>query len=90
TTNAVLVLHGASGIPDAILRAAIKRGIRKINLATEIKNIFIKTLQKNLANDDEIDLRKIFPVATTAVKQLVSNKLLGIENTFSEQENKHI
>ncbi len=38
-TNAVLVLHGASGIPHEVLREAIARGICKINLATEIKNI---------------------------------------------------
>ncbi|HEY6977555.1 MAG TPA: class II fructose-bisphosphate aldolase, partial [Chitinophagaceae bacterium] len=41
-TNAALVLHGASGIPHNTLREAIQRGICKINLATEIKNIFMK------------------------------------------------
>jgi len=78
-TSAALVLHGASGIPHETLREAIRRGICKINLATEIKNIFMKTLKNKLANEEEIDLRKIFPGATTAVTQLVKDKLLAIE-----------
>lgn len=80
-TDAVLVLHGASGIPHATLREAIKRGICKINLATEIKNIFMKTLKNNLAGEDEIDLRKVFPPATDAVTRLVREKLLAIQTT---------
>lgn len=77
-TDAVLVLHGASGIPHNTLREAIKRGICKINLATEIKNIFMKTLKNKLTHEDEIDLRKVFPCATDAVSQLVQDKLLAI------------
>ena len=78
-TNAALVLHGGSGIPHNVLQEAIKRGICKINLATEIKNIFMKTLKNKLTNEDEIDLRTIFPVATTAVTKLVSDKLQAIQ-----------
>jgi len=79
-TNVALVLHGASGIPHDTLREAIRRGICKINLATEIKNIFMKTLKGKLTNEEEIDLRKVFPSATNAVTQLVQNKLLEIQN----------
>jgi ketose-bisphosphate aldolase len=78
-TNAALVLHGGSGIPHDVLRDAIKRGICKINLATEIKNIFMKTLKNKLTNEDEIDLRKIFPCATDAVTELVQAKLQAIQ-----------
>jgi fructose-bisphosphate aldolase class II/tagatose 1,6-diphosphate aldolase GatY/KbaY len=78
-TNAALVLHGGSGISDDILRAAISRGICKINLATDIKNIFMKTLKDKLKAEDEIDLRKVFPCATEAVTELVKNKLHAIQ-----------
>jgi fructose-bisphosphate aldolase class II/tagatose 1,6-diphosphate aldolase GatY/KbaY len=78
-TNTTLVLHGASGIPHDVLREAIKRGICKINLATEIKNIFMKTLKNKLTNEDEIDLRKVFPSATNAVTELVIDKLQAIQ-----------
>ena len=72
---AALVLHGSSGIPDDQLQASIKNGITKINLATEIKNCFMKNLQKVLRNTDEIDLRKVFPKATVKATELVMEKL---------------
>jgi fructose-bisphosphate aldolase class II/tagatose 1,6-diphosphate aldolase GatY/KbaY len=72
---AALVLHGSSGIPDEQLKEAIVRGISKINLATETKNIFMKTLQKILCDNEEIDLRKVFPMATDSVVKLISAKL---------------
>lgn len=74
-TPAALVLHGSSGIPEDQLRRAIERGIAKVNLATETKSVFMKTLQKVLCNNREIDLRKIFPYATESVKKLISEKL---------------
>ena len=78
-TDAFLVLHGASGIPHDILRKAVQRGICKINLATEIKNIFMKTLKNKLTHEDEIDLRKVFPTATDAVTRIVRDKLQAIQ-----------
>lgn len=74
-TNAALVLHGGSGIPHEQIKEAVKRGICKVNLATEIKNIFMKTLKHELTSTDEIDLRKVFPSATNQVTQLVKEKL---------------
>ena len=74
-TSAALVLHGSSGIPNDQLQAAVKQGITKINLATEIKNIFMKTLQKELRDSDNIDLREVFPKATEQAAALVADKL---------------
>ncbi len=76
----VLVLHGGSGVPAAQLRRAISLGICKVNVATEIKNIFMKTLQSVLQHTEEIDLRKVFPKATDSVKELVKEKLQIVEN----------
>lgn len=74
-TSASLVLHGGSGIPDEQLQQAIARGISKVNLATETKNIFMKTLQSTLMDNEEIDLRKVFPKATASVINLITEKL---------------
>jgi len=79
-TNAALVLHGGSGVPHATLQDAITMGICKVNLATEIKNIFMKTLQARLENETEIDLRKVFPDAIYAVTGLVTEKLNVVNN----------
>lgn len=81
SVDTVLVLHGGSGVPAAQLKTAIRRGICKINLATEIKNIFMKTLQVLLADNEEIDLRKVFPKATQKVTELVKEKLQIVGNS---------
>lgn len=70
----ILVLHGSSGIPDNMLREAIINGITKVNLATEIKNAFMKALKRTLLETDEIDLRKVFPKATEHVVDLLIDK----------------
>lgn len=80
SVNTVLVLHGGSGVPALQLKEAIRRGICKINLATEIKNIFMKTLQVLLRDNEEIDLRKVFPRATKKVTELVREKLEIVGN----------
>ncbi|HET6527374.1 MAG TPA: class II fructose-bisphosphate aldolase [Balneolaceae bacterium] len=77
-TPAALVLHGGSGIPDAQIQQAVKNGIRKINLATEVKNGFMNSLRKELPESDEIDLRKVFPPATNHVQQLLEDKIAMI------------
>ena len=74
-TSVSLVLHGGSGIPDALVRNAIGRGIVKVNLATESKNAFMKELKNVLFMTEEIDLRKTFPPAIEAVKQIILHKL---------------
>ena len=73
--STALVLHGSSGILDEQLQMAIQSGISKINLATETKNTFMKKLQLLLEDNDEIDLRKIFPKAIDEVKKLIVQKL---------------
>lgn len=70
----ILVLHGSSGIPDEMLQEAVCNGITKINLATEIKDTFMKALKLTLQNSDEIDLRKVFPRAMGQVVDLLTDK----------------
>ncbi len=69
-----LVLHGSSGIPHDMVREAIANGIAKVNLATEIKDTFMRNLKGVLTTTDEIDLRKVFPKATDAVVELLTEK----------------
>lgn len=78
--QATLVLHGSSGIPAEQLRKAMTLGICKINLATEIKNAFMNTLKQHLLERDEIDLRKVFPIATREVTKLITEKLNIVKN----------
>ncbi len=44
-----LVLHGTSGLPDAMIKQAIKHGVCKFNVNTEIRNAYINALAKSFA-----------------------------------------
>lgn len=70
----ILVLHGSSGIPAKMLQEAVSNGITKINLATEIKDTFMRALKKVLQDSDEIDLRVVFPHAREPVVDLLIHK----------------
>lgn len=71
-----LVLHGASGVPDADIREAIRRGIAKINIATELKIPMAQALQDYFqAHPKENDPRKYMRVAKDRVKKVVQDKI---------------
>lgn len=74
-TDACLVLHGGSGISSEKLKEAVRNGITKVNIATDTKDLFMKSLKEIMKNSDEIDLRKVFPLAINEVQKLIEQKL---------------
>jgi fructose-bisphosphate aldolase class II len=63
-----LVLHGASGVPDADLVAAVRAGMTKVNIATHLNNAFTTALRRHLAEDpDVVDTRRYLGTARAAV-----------------------
>ena len=70
-----MVLHGGSGISEPQIREAVRRGICKVNVATESKNAFVKGLKRELKDATDIDIRTIFPPAINDVKELLKGKL---------------
>ncbi|GMQ64302.1 class II fructose-bisphosphate aldolase [Vallitalea maricola] len=71
-----LVLHGASGVPDDSIKEAIKRGIAKINIATELKNPMAEAIAGTFAkNKEENDPRNYMGAAREAVKEVVKKKI---------------
>jgi fructose-bisphosphate aldolase class II len=46
-----LVLHGSSGVPDTALAAAIRAGMTKINVATQLNKVFTAAVRDSLAAD---------------------------------------
>ncbi len=46
-----LVLHGASGLSDEVIRRCIRAGISKINFATQLRQAFTKGLKNGLASE---------------------------------------
>lgn len=70
-----LVLHGGSGIPDELMKEAIRSGIAKINFGTELKNAFTLAVKASLLSSDDIDLRRTFAPAIKAVQRVSASKI---------------
>lgn len=73
--RAALVLHGGSGVPEDLLRQAIRDGIRKVNFGTELKNAFTLAVRERLSATDDIDLRRTFAPAVAAVREVSRAKI---------------
>ncbi|NLI60121.1 MAG: class II fructose-1,6-bisphosphate aldolase [Clostridiales bacterium] len=71
-----LVLHGGSGVSDEAIRESIKRGICKINIATELKVPMAQAIQDVFAaNPEENDPRQYMGKAKEAVKEVARKKI---------------
>lgn len=55
-TDVPLVLHGGSGIPQDMIQTAIEIGIRKINVATEIRMAYVKGLRDRAESGDYYEM----------------------------------
>lgn len=73
-----LVLHGGSGIPDEMIRKAILLGIRKINVATEVRHAFIEGLA---AAVDTKDIYKVYASGKKAAREIVDSKITLFDTT---------
>lgn len=71
-----LVLHGASSTPEDKIRQAIKYGIAKINIDTDLRHAFVGEI-KNLFVDhpDTTDPREIMKAGKEAIKKVVKEKI---------------
>lgn len=71
-----LVLHGASGLSEEAVKESIKRGICKVNFATELRIAFSDGIKMVLAEEpNTIDPKKYGAVGRENVKQLVMNRI---------------
>ena len=78
-----LVLHGGSGIPDSKVQESIRRGICKVNYATELRIAYTDGVKKYLSeNPDTIDPKKYNKAGFDEVKKFVKEKMrvCGCEN----------
>ncbi|MCE2595030.1 tagatose bisphosphate family class II aldolase [Motilimonas cestriensis] len=71
-----LVLHGASGIPDEVVRRCIDLGVCKVNVATELKIAFSDAVKHHFAEyPDANDPRKYITPGKAAMKKVVIDKI---------------
>lgn len=71
-----LVLHGTSGVADDTVKECIKRGICKVNYATDLRIAFTKGVnQVLLSNPNTIDPKKYGLAGKEEVKKYVMSKI---------------
>jgi fructose-bisphosphate aldolase class II len=73
-----LVLHGSSGVADERLAAAVRAGLTKINIATQLNKVFTAAVRAYLAADPAlVDPRRYTAAGREAVAAEVT-RLLGV------------
>ncbi|MCL2160218.1 MAG: class II fructose-bisphosphate aldolase family protein [Oscillospiraceae bacterium] len=71
-----LVLHGATGIPNETIKECVRRGINKINFATELRLAYTSAVRQMLASDENmIDVKIYSGYARERIKTLVKEKI---------------
>ena len=73
--GALLVLHGGSGTPEDDIKEAIKMGIVKININTELRLAFSGNLRRALSDVEVIIPYKYLPDAMKSVESVVARKI---------------
>lgn len=76
-----LVLHGGTGIPDNLIQEAIKNGINKININTELQITWANEVRKFLKENETVyDPRKVISSGEKAIKNVVKEKTKLFKN----------
>ena len=71
-----IVLHGGSGVPDDQVIEAVKRGVAKINVDTELRQGFIDGVQAHWrANEKDYILADVMNSGIAAMKEVVQHKI---------------
>lgn len=77
TNGTALVLHGGSGIPDEAIKEAVKAGIRKLNVATDICYAFLDSVQEEINKPDRmIAVDNFMKTPINTVKEFCMTKVL--------------
>jgi tagatose 1,6-diphosphate aldolase GatY/KbaY len=75
TVSVPLVLHGASGLPESMIRRSVELGITKFNVNTEVRVAYVTALQELIKAVDSPDLLDLMQSAVAAMQPVVSAKL---------------
>lgn len=70
-----LVLHGGSDNPDGEIRAACEIGIQKVNISSDIKQVFFRKVHEIYTDTGNFMPPQVFNPAIEAVKLTVQEKM---------------
>ncbi|WP_020610912.1 ketose-bisphosphate aldolase [Sediminispirochaeta bajacaliforniensis] len=74
-TDVPLVLHGGSDNPDSEIAEAVKNGVQKINISSDIKTAFYKKCREVLQDQALREPGDIYPPCIAAMKQVMYHKI---------------
>ena len=78
------VLHGGSGNPDEEISEAVKYGVCKVNLSSDLKSVFFKAIRERLNEaPGKYEPMDVYPDANEKVKEVVRHKL-AVLNTIGK------
>jgi ketose-bisphosphate aldolase len=82
SAGAPLSLHGASGIPDAMVRRSIAMGIAKVNVNTELRGAYLEATAAAIESAlDGSRLAALHARQIDAVQAVVTAKLRALDST---------
>ncbi len=71
-----LVLHGSSGVSDHYIKQGIAMGLCKVNVATQLNQVFTKAIRDTLYEDDKVvDPRKYLAPGRNAQIEIVRERM---------------
>lgn len=70
-----LVLHGGSGNKDSEIAEAVKRGVNKINISSDIKDAFYQELRNRLKDMKVREPFELYPDSVKAMQEVVEDKV---------------
>ena len=80
-TDVPLVLHGTSGVPLETVQECIRRGICKVNYATDLRIAYTKGVREYLsANPDAFDPKKYGEAGMKLVRECVRERILNCKS----------
>ncbi|ESQ34977.1 hypothetical protein EUTSA_v10006567mg [Eutrema salsugineum] len=66
-----LVLHGASGLPESLIKECIENGVRKFNVNTEVRKAYMDAL----TSGKKTDLVDVMSATKAAMKAVIAEKI---------------
>lgn len=71
-----VVMHGGSDIPEETVRAAVRAGIRKFNIATDLKQAYADKMRELAVQEPQlIQPWELFPPLAQAVQEITERKI---------------
>lgn len=70
-----LVLHGASGLSDTLVHRSIDLGVRKFNVNTEVREVYLSSLHASMHQQEKPDLVGIMKDAVQSMQTVIASKM---------------